>query len=123
MEELIVRMKALLRKTQTLFVQEQDTGIVTIGSKYSFNYQAAQLKAGDKTIALTAREAELLKLLLLNKNQVMSRQSILLHIWGNDDFFTGRSLDVFITKLRKYLQQDPSVRIMNIRGVGYKLIV
>jgi DNA-binding response OmpR family regulator len=78
---------------------------------------------GEKTIPLTSREAELLKLFLLNKNQVMSRQSILLHIWGNDDFFTGRSLDVFITKLRKYLQQDPAIRIMNIRGIGYKLIV
>jgi two-component system response regulator VicR len=59
---------------------------------------------------------------LLNKNQVMDRKSILLHIWGNDDFFTGRSLDVFITRLRKYLKHDPTVKIMNVRGIGYKLI-
>jgi DNA-binding response OmpR family regulator len=97
--------------------------MVAIGAKYTFSYKSSQLSVGEKTIPLTSREAELLKLFLLNKNQVMSRQSILLHIWGNDDFFTGRSLDVFITKLRKYLQQDPAIRIMNIRGIGYKLIV
>lgn len=123
MEELVVRIKALTSKSRTLFGEMADPDIpVMIGTQYAFHYRQAQLKRKEDTIPLTAREAELLKLFLLNRNQVMDRKSILLHIWGNDDFFTGRSLDVFITRLRKYLQHDPEVRIMNIRGIGYKLI-
>lgn len=123
MEELVVRIKALTSKSRTLFGEIADPDIpVMIGTQYTFHYKQAFLKRKEDTISLTAREAELLKLFLLNRNQVMDRKSILLHIWGNDDFFTGRSLDVFITRLRKYLQHDPEVRIMNIRGIGYKLI-
>lgn len=123
MEELVVRIKALTSKSRTLFreMADPDTPVI-IGSQYAFHYRQALLKRKEATVSLTAREAELLKLFLLNRNQVMDRKSILLHIWGNDDFFTGRSLDVFITRLRKYLQHDPEVRIMNVRGVGYKLI-
>ncbi|NII25322.1 response regulator transcription factor [Pseudoflavitalea sp. X16] len=123
MEELVVRIKALTSKSRTLFREMADPDApVIIGSQYAFHYRQALLKRNEVIVSLTAREAELLKLFLLNRNQVMDRKSILLHIWGNDDFFTGRSLDVFITRLRKYLQHDPEVRIMNIRGVGYKLI-
>ena len=61
-------------------------------------------------------------MLLINKNQVVDRKAILVNFWGNDDYFSGRSLDVFITKLRRYLKDDPSVAILNIRGKGYKLI-
>jgi DNA-binding response OmpR family regulator len=123
MEELVVRIKALTSKSRTLFREMADPDApVIIGSQYAFHYRQALLKRNEATVSLTAREAELLKLFLLNRNQVMDRKSILLHIWGNDDFFTGRSLDVFITRLRKYLQHDPEVRIMNVRGVGYKLI-
>lgn len=123
MEELVVRIKALTSKSRTLFREMADPDApVIIGSHYAFHYRQALLKRNEVIVSLTAREAELLKLFLLNRNQVMDRKSILLHIWGNDDFFTGRSLDVFITRLRKYLQHDPEVRIMNVRGVGYKLI-
>lgn len=123
MEELVVRIKVLTSRNRTLFGGTNNIEeLAAIGTQYHFHYQHAVLKHGNNNIALTAREAELLKLFLLNKNQVMDRKSILLHIWGNDDFFTGRSLDVFITRLRKYLQHDPSVKIMNIRGIGYKLI-
>jgi len=123
MEELVVRIKALTSRSRTLFAEaaHPDEPIL-IGNSYTFHYRKALLRHQQKDIALTSREAELLKLFLLNRNQVMDRKSILLHLWGNDDFFTGRSLDVFITRLRKYLQQDPEVKIMNIRGVGYKLI-
>jgi len=124
MEELVVRIKALLNKNRTLFTDATNLdATVPVGIKYSFNYKSSALLLDGKTISLTAREAELLKLFLLNKNQVMDRKSILLHIWSNDDFFSGRSLDVFISKLRKYLKEDPAVRIMNVRGIGYKLIV
>jgi DNA-binding response OmpR family regulator len=124
MEELVVRIRALTSRTRTLFGGAADLNApIPIGTKYSFHYQQAILhQMGNRSIALTAREAELLKLFLLNRNQLMQRKDILLHIWGNDDFFTGRSLDVFISRLRKYLQHDPAVKIMNVRGVGYKLI-
>lgn len=123
MEELVVRIKALISKNRTLITPVADTTTpVSIGQQYIFLYHQALLQHNGQTISLTAREAELLKLFLLNRNQVMDRKSILLHIWGNDDFFTGRSLDVFITRLRKYLRHDPAVKIMNIRGVGYKLV-
>jgi DNA-binding response OmpR family regulator len=123
MEELVVRIKALLSKSRTLIAENTPTDSpLPIGTQYTFLYHRAILQHRDQPIALTAREAELLKLFLLNRNLVMDRKSILLHIWGNDDFFTGRSLDVFITRLRKYLRHDPEVKIMNIRGIGYKLV-
>lgn len=123
MEELVVRIKALISRNRTLIAETADHAMpVAIGAQYIFLYHQALLQHKDSSITLTAREAELLKLFLLNRNQVMDRRSILLHIWGNDDFFTGRSLDVFITRLRKYLRHDPEVRIMNIRGIGYKLV-
>lgn len=123
MEELVVRIKALLSKSRTLIAENAHTGSpLPIGAQYIFLYHQAVLQHQGQSISLTAREAELLKLFLLNRNQVMDRKSILLHIWGNDDFFTGRSLDVFITRLRKYLRHDPEVKIMNVRGVGYKLV-
>jgi DNA-binding response OmpR family regulator len=123
MEELVVRLKALTSRSRTLFENAANLDKpIAIGEKYNFHYREAVLKQGELSVALTSREAELLRMFLLNKNQVMDRKSILLHIWGNDDFFTGRSLDVFITRLRKYLKHDPTVKIMNVRGIGYKLI-
>lgn len=123
MEELIVRIKALASKNRTLFDASADFSTdIAIGTKYLFHYQSGVLKQHDRAIVLTAREADLLKLLLVNRNQVLTRKAILLHIWKNDDFFAGRSLDVFVSRLRKHLQHDPEVKIINIRGFGYKLI-
>ncbi len=123
MEELVVRIKALTSTSRTLFGSSADFNAPTaIGTRYLFHYQSGVLKQNKNVIRLTSREAELLKLFLLNRNQVMERKAILLHIWHNDDFFSGRSLDVFISRLRKYLQHDPEVKIINIRGIGYKLI-
>lgn len=122
MEELVVRIRALTSRSRTLFKASADSQApASIGTKYVFDSRLNILK-GERDIALTAREAELLKLLLLNKNQVLERKAILLHIWNNDDFFAGRSLDVFISRLRRYLEPDESVRIINVRGVGYKLV-
>jgi DNA-binding response OmpR family regulator len=122
MEELIVRIRSLLNKKQSLLtaVPAAET-LFTIGS-YNFNYHMHKLFYDDAVTDLTSRENEILKLLFLNKNRVVARSSLLMHIWGNDDFTTGRSLDVFITKLRKYLQADGDVQIANVRGIGYKLI-
>ena len=121
-EELLVRIKALLNKNRHLYADKINDQAIAIG-KYVFRHHTAQLIFRDKLIQLTARENELLKVLALNKNLVVDRKTLLTKIWGNNDFFSGRSLDVFITKLRKHLTEDKTVLLMNVRGIGYKLIV
>jgi len=119
MEELIVRMNNLLNRTKQ---QKETQEIISIGS-YSFNFpkQTLQFKNNSEE-QLTHREAHVLFQLFQNKNQVTDRSEILKKLWGNDDFFAARSMDVFITKLRKKLNMDSSVQILNVRGFGYKLI-
>lgn len=118
MEELIVRINNLLNRTKA----QKIASILNIGD-YSFNFpkQTLQFKNED-AIQLTHREAHLLFNLIKNKNEVLDRSLILNKLWGNDDFFSARSMDVFITKLRKKLKQDESIQIINVRGFGYKLI-
>lgn len=120
--ELIVRIQALLNKNR-LIIQKETTAahIIEIG-KYKFQYPAGILSADGISRTLTAREADILKILLVNKNQMLDRNTLLMKLWGNDDYFSGRSLDVFISKLRKYLKGDNSVIIINVRGKGYKLV-
>lgn len=120
MEELIVRIHALLKRKKTQ--SEADTQ--QIGS-YVFDCQKQLLLHVPSTMEerLTHREAQLLDALIKNVNQLTDRQEILNSLWGNDDFFNARSMDVFISKLRKKLAQDPSVEILNVRGYGYKLVV
>jgi DNA-binding response OmpR family regulator len=118
MEELIVRINNLLNRTKVQKASE----ILKIGS-YAFNFPKQTLQYNtEKGIQLTHREAHLLFHLIKNKNQVLDRSLILNKLWGNDDFFNARSMDVFITKLRKKLQLDESIQILNVRGFGYKLI-
>lgn len=118
MEELIVRIHNLLNRT-TL---QKTSDILYLGD-YSFNFpkQLLQYKA-EVEVQLTHREAHLLFHLIKNKNQVLDRSLILNKLWGNDDFFSARSMDVFITKLRKKLSMDSNIQIINVRGFGYKLI-
>jgi len=119
MEELIVRIHNLLNRKAT----QQTTNIITIGA-YNFNFPKQQLQYREETPQqLTHREAHLLFHLEKNKNKVLERSIILNHLWGNDDFFAARSMDVFISKLRKKLQKDESIKIINVRGFGYKLTV
>ena len=116
-EELIVRIHNLLDRSQL----QKTIQILTIGN-YTFNFPKQTLQFKDEdTVQLTHREAHLLFHLFNNKNQVLDRSLILNKLWGNDDFFTTRSMDVFITKLRKKLKQDNSIQILNVRGFGYKL--
>jgi len=119
MEELIVRINALLDRSSL----QQKTNIISIGN-YIFNFPKQSLKLNQDTEPkmLTHREAHLLFHLYNNKNEVLDRSFILKKLWGNDDFFNARSMDVFITKLRKKLKQDESIQILNVRGYGYKLI-
>ena len=117
MEELIVRINALLkRKKEEEVIGEQQLG------KFVFNLKKQTLVLKGKKQTLTHREAHLLYNLIKNKNQVLERSYILKKLWGEDDFFNARSMDVFITKLRKKLKEDPSIEILNVRGYGYKLI-
>lgn len=122
MDELIVRIRSLLNRFQpTPAQQEQGEDSVIIG-QYAFNYTKQTLSRNNHTEFLSHREAEVLWRLCKHRNQVMERKSILLDIWGDDNFFNARSMDVFITKLRRYLKEDPRIQIVNIRGIGYKLI-
>ena len=116
MEELIVRINALLKRNITPISDE-----ISIG-KFTFNLKKQTLKFNNVSEKLTHREANLLYYLIKNKNQVLERSFILNKLWGDDDFFNARSMDVFITKLRKKLKNDASIQIINVRGYGYKLI-
>ncbi len=120
-EELAVRIKALLARNPVLFDKKPHEQMLSIG-QYQFDHNQHKLFFKKEIFPLTSRECAILKLLVLNKNQIVERKTILLHVWQSDDFFAGRSLDVFITKLRKVLHNDPLVQISNARGVGYKLI-
>jgi DNA-binding response OmpR family regulator len=121
MEELVLRMEVFLRRTGA-GSHSVDEASYSIGD---FNFDcknfSLQHAAGFKT--LTQKEAEVLKLLCSNKDRVLKREEILTTVWGDDDYFMGRSLDVFISKLRKYLKDDPKVEIVNYHGVGFRLEV
>ncbi|MCC3153938.1 response regulator transcription factor [Hymenobacter sp. BT770] len=120
MDELIVRIKAQLNRQPT--AAPAPTGLLTIG-RYEFDHPKQKLRLGALEETLTNREAELLKRLYDQRNQVLARNTVLRELWGDDSFFNGRSLDVFITRLRRCLKDDPQVQIVNIRGIGYKLIL
>lgn len=118
MEELIVRINNLLQRTRI----QKKAEIISIGA-YTFNFPKQQLQFKEEEPSpLTHREAHLLFHLIKNKNQILDRSLILKKLWGDDDFFNGRSMDVFITKLRKKLKEDESIQIINVRGYGYKLV-
>lgn len=117
MEELIVRIHSLLGRLSSDNKKEDQK----IGT-YIFNVTKQTLMHLETTISLTHREASLLQLLIENKNEVLDRSIVLKKIWGDDDFFNGRSMDVFITKLRKKLSLDTNIHIINVRNQGYKLI-
>jgi DNA-binding response OmpR family regulator len=121
LEELVLRLRELLRRSGGAS-ETKSTDAIQIGA-YTFTPLKQELWHEEELVCkLSHRENELLRLLVQQKNQVLDRKATLLKLWGDDSFFNGRSMDVFISKLRKYLKQDPSVEILNIRGVGYKLV-
>lgn len=117
MEELIVRVKALLNRKKNPLHQDW----LSIG-KYKFHPGKQILKWQNEEDYLTYKESEVLKELILHKNELTDRSVVLEKLWGNADFFNGRSMDVYISKLRKKLEKDTNLQILNIRGYGYKLI-
>ncbi|MCX6271243.1 MAG: response regulator transcription factor [Bacteroidetes bacterium] len=124
-EELSLRVHAVLKRCQVNNLnlkQLSEKGAYELGG-FRFDYSNMSLSFGDKTQHLTRKEADLLRLLVINKNQLLKRETALKLVWGDDDYFIGRSMDVFITKLRKYLKDDDSINILNVHGTGFKLEV
>jgi DNA-binding response OmpR family regulator len=121
MEELLYRIKAILRRSMgtSSLVKKEDS--YNIGN-YSFNPLKQLLIYNEKTTKLTTKESELLDLLCRHGNEILERNFALKTIWIDDNYFNARSMDVYITRLRKYLVKDPSVKILNVHGKGYKLI-
>lgn len=122
MEELLVRVNAVLRRTEAFQMAASDKQFFELGD-FVFDHERQLLKYNDKEIKLTTKESELLHLLCLNKNGVLERNYALNAIWGDDNYFNGRSMDVYIAKLRKHLKPEPRIEIINIHGKGFKLLV
>ncbi|MBS1733726.1 MAG: response regulator transcription factor [Bacteroidetes bacterium] len=118
MQELIMRIEVFLRRTKKLksdVKQEYNIG------KLRFNYSELKIYNGSEIISLTQKEADLLKFLASNTNKILKREEVLINVWGKDDYFLGRSMDVFITKLRKHFKADPGIVLETIHGVGFRL--
>ena len=130
MEELALRIQAVLKRSRSPGAPAgaapvsagNEQSVFTIGG-YSFDHARQQLGIKGKQRKLTDREADLLKLLCLHQNQTLDREVALKTIWGSDDYFNGRSMDVFISRLRGYLRKDPGVKILNVHGKGFKLVI
>lgn len=119
-EELLLKIEIFLKRSHKQTTVDKNN--YTIG-KYQFDHKNFLVFNETEKISLTQREAELLKLFLDNKNVVMKREEILKSLWGNDDYFLGRSLDVFISRLRKILANEKGIAIENLHGIGFKFIV
>jgi len=119
MEELLFRIEAILRRTKGSLANQE---VFQLG-RYKFDTQKQQLVDDEKVVKLTTKESELLKLLCNNANKVLERNFALKTIWVDDNYFNARSMDVYITKLRKHLKDEPNVEIINVHGKGYKLVL
>ena len=118
MKELLMRMEVFLRRTKKMHseqVQEYKLG------KLRFSFTDLKMYDGKEEVSLTQREADLLKFFCEHPNKVLKREEVLLSVWGKDDYFLGRSMDVFITRLRKHFKADPSVLLETIHGIGFRL--
>ena len=121
MEELMARMNAIMRRVDSNHEENNQLKKFLIG-KFTFNTEKRTLKSeGEQDQKLTSKECELLRLLCLNKNKIMDRKVALKAIWNDDSYFNSRSMDVYITKLRKYLKSDTSIEILNVHGQGFRL--
>lgn len=121
MEELIVRIENALREKKDAPATAQLTETIQLGA-YQFHTNRQVLMIHQEERRLSYRESELLKYLWQHRNNIIDRRDILNAIWGNDSFFNSRNLDVYITKLRGYLKEDPALEILTIKGVGYRFV-
>ena len=121
MEELLLRITAILRRVKNQSLKQSELHEFKIG-KYKFNSTDRTLELKGKIAQLTTKESDLLKLLCLNSNDVLDRNFALRSVWHNDSYFSARSMDVYIAKLRKYLKEDTAVEFINVHGKGFKLV-
>lgn len=112
-DELVLRIQNILKRTGLQEVEKYDLG------SYSFNFNELLLKGSDKELILTVKEAKLLKYFLDHQNKLIKREDMLIELWGENDYFLGRSMDVFISRLRKFLQNDKTISIETVRGTGF----
>ena len=122
-QELILRINAVLKRSQLITDKEEESVLAYEIGKYHFDIKNQVLKTTNFEQKLTKKETRILTFLCENMNDIASREQLLKNIWGNDDYFSGRSMDVFISKIRKYLAEDKNIQILNIHGVGFKLEV
>ena len=120
LKELLLKMDVFLRRTKKMF---SETNQEFHFGKIHFSYTQLRLSNPDGVVDLKQKEADLLKFLCLHPNRILKREEQLMEVWGKNDYFLGRSMDVFISKIRKYLKPDPSVTIETIHGVGYRFTV
>ncbi|MCB0507426.1 MAG: response regulator transcription factor [Chitinophagales bacterium] len=118
-DELVMRMEAILKRTKSVIPEQKEFKI----GKYILKTDELKLHLGEEVSSLTKKEAALLEFLAKHANQSVKREDMLLKIWKDDSYFAGRSMDVYITKLRKYLKDDDKVEIQNVHGVGFKLVI
>ena len=119
MEELLARINAIIKRTSK---PKNTSGIYKIG-QFTFDSNHQKLVLDGDVQKLTSKENELLRLLVEHKNDILERDKALNKIWHDDSYFNARSMDVYITKIRKYLKKDPNIELMNVHGVGFKLLV
>ena len=122
MEELLLRIQAVMRRIKSGKPETGANGIFEFG-KFKFDNNKQQLETDGKITKLTTKESALLKLLVQRKNDTLTRTEALMSVWGDDSYFNARSMDVYITKLRKLLKEDASMQIMTVHGEGFKLIL
>ena len=122
MEELLLKIKIFLKRSQSQPIASESSTVLKIG-KFDFHFDDLSLTLNGETRNLTLKEAELIRYFAQHANKVLSRNEILENVWGSDDYFLGRSLDVFISRLRKYFKADTSVKIINLHGIGFRFSV
>jgi DNA-binding response OmpR family regulator len=120
MKELLLKIEVFLRRTKKMFADDKQE--FTFGNS-SFSYSGLSITTPAATHNLQQKEADLLRFLCTYPNRIVKREEVLLAVWNKDDFFLGRSMDVYMTKLRKYLKSDPSVKIETVHGVGFRFSV
>jgi DNA-binding response OmpR family regulator len=121
MEELLLRIQAVMRRVGNSNEEQEENPVWKIG-KYSFDLNNQSLEVNGEITKLTTKETALLKILVQNKNKTLQRSIALKNVWGDDSYFNARSMDVYITKLRKLLKSDESLKILTVHGEGFKLL-
>lgn len=123
MEELLLKIKIFLKRSQSQPVEREFSSKSIVIGKYIFQPEELTLSINGDLRNLTFKEAELIKIFARNLNKVLNRNDILEKVWGSNDYFLGRSLDVFISRLRKYFKSDPNIKIINLHGIGFRFSV